>query len=257
MRNHAGVPIWYELIAPDADVAQAFYASVLGWRFERPENGIGVDYRIAHVGEASVAAVMQRPEGMATPDSWLIYFGVDDVDAAVGAAEGAGGAVHMPPFDLPGVGRLAFLGDPQGASFYLMRGVSESASTAFVSDENAAPGHGVWNELSAPDPEAALAFYGTLLGLRQEGGMPMGDLGEYRFVHVGSTCIGALMGPVPNGRPGWLVYFSVPDIDAALERLQAAGGSSLQGPDEIPGGSFSLVAQDPAGARFGLVGRRP
>lgn len=256
MANHPGVPVWYELIAPDADAAEAFYAEVVGWRFEQSQGGPDMDYRIAHVGEAGVAGVMQRPEGMATPNSWLVYFGVDDVDAAVAVAETAGAAVHMQPFDMPGVGRLAFLGDPQGALFYLMRGASEQTSTAFVTQEHSAPGHVVWNELSAPDPEAALAFYGTLFGLRQEGAMPMGDLGDYRFVHVGSTCIGAVMGEVPNGRPGWQIYFSVSDIDAALERLQAAGGSVLQGPDQIPGGSFSVVATDPTGARFGLVGPR-
>jgi uncharacterized protein len=255
MANPQGTPVWYEIIADDAGVAEAFYGHVLGWRFQRAGAVPDRDYRIAETDGAGVAGVM-RAEGPDMPRGWFVYFGVEDVDGATDAASGAGASVHVPPTDIPGVGRFSCLADPQGTLFYLMRGAGTQESQAFRGSQSATPGHAVWNELSAADPDAAIAFYGSVLGLRQEGAMPMGELGEYRFIHAGPECIGAVMGEVPNGRPGWQVYFLVVDIDAGLERVEKAGGRKVQGPDPIPGGAFSLVAEDDQGARFGLVGRR-
>jgi len=256
MPNHQGTPIWYELITPDADAAQRFYGSVLGWGFEPMPGSPDMDYRVASANGIGVAGLMAQPQGQPMPNHWLIYFGVGDVDASVEQARQADAAVHVPPTDIAEVGRFAFLADPHGALFYVMRGASPEDSQAFRCGERVPQGHAVWNELTAPDPAAAMAFYGGFLGLRQEGAMPMGALGDYSFIHAGPDRIGAVMGPVPGGQPGWLVYFSVDDIDQAVDRLTQAGGQLLQGPDEIPGGVFSLLAQDDRGIRFGMVGPR-
>ena len=44
---------------------------------------------------------------------------------------------------------------------------------------------------------------------------------------------------------------------SAKRAVEAAGGRVVQGPDEIPGGEFSLNCIHPQGAAFGLVGVRP
>jgi predicted enzyme related to lactoylglutathione lyase len=250
--------VWYELLADDIDAAQAFYTEVIGWTIidenPAPADDPGFDYRLlAAANGDAVAGLMQRPAGM--PAAWNGYIGVDDVDAAVAAVETAGGAARMPAVTMLGVGRMALLADPAGTSFYVMAGVGEP-SRAFQGPDGATPGHMVWNELSARDPDAAIDFYAGRFGWRQEGAMPMGALGDYRFIHDDTSVIGAVMGEVPGGRIGWLFYTQVDDIDAALARVGAAGGRGLQGPDPIPGGSFSLVAEDPWGSRFGLVGPR-
>ena len=166
----------------------------------------------------------------------------------------------MPPMTLDGVGRMAMVADPQGIALYVMRGESDATSTAFRQcmgeRDDRAPGHVVWCELTTPDPDAAIGFHAGALGWRQEGGMPMGELGEYCFLHAAGNCFGAVMGPVPGSEPGWLFYIHVADIDQAQRRLLAAGGEVLQEPQEIPGGQYALVARDPQGARFGLVGPR-
>ncbi len=59
------------------------------------------------------------PEG--TPNFWLAYFAVEDTDATVARAEELGGAVAAPAFDVPGVGRMAVLTDPQGAVFAVIQ----------------------------------------------------------------------------------------------------------------------------------------
>lgn len=256
MANPHGTPIWYEYLAEDADRAQGFYAAVLGW--QAAGSGMpGMDYRILSAPDgAPVGGLMAQPAGAQMPAGWLGYFAVEDVDATVAAAGAAGAAVLMPPTTMEGVGRMALIADPQGTPFYVMRGSSEDASTSFQGPAEASPGHVVWNELTTPDQDALMRFYGPLLGWRHEGAMPMGPLGDYRFLHAGTTGLGASMDVPPGGAPGWCFYVLVPDVDAAVGRLGAAGGRVLQGPDPIPGGDLSVVAQDPTGARFGFVGPR-
>ena len=58
------------------------------------------------------------------PPHWNIYFGVEDVDATVAKAEGLGGTPAVPAMDVPGVGRMAMVTDPQGAGFWVMAGES-------------------------------------------------------------------------------------------------------------------------------------
>lgn len=256
-RNPHGFPIWYELMADDPDAAQRFYGEAIGWH-SADSGQAGMDYRIfARPHAGAVAGLLKRPEG-AAPARWFVYFGVDDVDAAVAAAADGGGQVWMPATTIPGVGRLALLADPGGNPFYVMRGEPDETSTAFAdtSKGRVPQGHAVWNELTAADQDAAMAFYGRVLGLRHEGAMPMGAWGDYKFVHAGDTCIGASMNAQPDWPLGWRVYFSVDDVDAAAARVTGAGGSMLQGPDPIPGGDHSLIVADPAGVRFGLVGPR-
>ncbi|UZK68289.1 VOC family protein [Sphingomonas sp. S1-29] len=255
MADTAAKPVWYELLTTDIEAAQIFYADVLDWTIARAPYE-GIDYRIAAApDDASIAGLMTMPQPGAPP-SWLMYVGVEDVDASVARVTAAGGAVHMPAMTMAGVGRMAMLADPHGAPFYVMRGESDEPSNAFAPGEAATPGHAVWNELTTPDPAASIAFYAAQFGWRQDGAMPMGELGDYQFLYAGAEGIGAVMGPIPGGREGWQPYFLVEDIDAAVERLIVGGGSVIQGPDAIPGDMYSVVAEDPQGVRFGLVGSR-
>jgi predicted enzyme related to lactoylglutathione lyase len=53
------------------------------------------------------------------PAHWSTYFAVGDTDAAVATVTGAGGTVTREPWDSP-YGRMAVVGDDQGAAFSLM-----------------------------------------------------------------------------------------------------------------------------------------
>ena len=54
------------------------------------------------------------------PPSWGVYVTVADCDASVAKAKSLGGQLCAGPFDVPGVGRMAVLQDPQGAVFNVM-----------------------------------------------------------------------------------------------------------------------------------------
>jgi hypothetical protein len=254
-RNRHGSFIWYELLTADPDAAAAFYGDVIGWTAASAGQP-GVDYRIFSAGGAQVAGHMKLPDGAEAAGmrpGWLGYIGVDDVDSAVAAIESAGGKVHMPAMDMAGVGRMALVADPQGAAFYVMRGESEEASTSF---EPMKVGHCSWNELSTSDQEGALAFYTARFGWEKGEAMPMDEMGDYQFIEQDGGMIGAVMAGPPGRRPSWKFAFGVADIDQAAARITAGGGTIDYGPVEVPGGAFAVMADDPQGAPFMVVGPR-
>lgn len=254
MTNRQGEIIWYELMTRDAAKAAAFYGAVVGWQVGAPPSG-GPDYRMIVAPDGNAGGMLQLDAAMlaagASP-TWLAYFGVDDVDARVASIVGEGGKVMVPAWDAAGVGRIAMVTDPQGVPFYVMRGATEGATSTVY--QRRGMGHVGWNELFAPDAEAALGFYHRQFGLTRMGGMPMGEMGEYSFIgHDGGEPMGAIMRCPPGAKPGWSFYIRVEDVDAAKARVEGAGGTVINGPMDVPGGERVLQAVDPDGATFGLV----
>jgi len=252
--NKHGEFIWYELLTPDSDASKAFYDSVVGWSIGAKPEG-DMDYRMIEAPDGAVGGVMQLTADMVSggaKPTWLGYFGVDDVDAAVASITAVGGQVHLPAFDIPGIGRIAMVTDPQGVPFYVMRGASDGTSTAY---SRHGMGHVSWNELLTPDDGAALAFYDKQLNIKKVGAMPMGEMGDYSFISnsEGGEAIGAVMKAPPGAPSAWGFYFRVPDIEAAKAAIERSGGKVAHGPTEVPGGEMVLQATDPHGARFGLV----
>lgn len=260
MTNPQGTPIWYELATEDPAQVAPFYQAVMGWTISAQAEPLatGMDYRMierAGGGFAGGVAVLneQMKAGGFGP-GWLIYFGVDDVDASAEQATQLGARTYMGPTTLEGVGRIAMLADPQGATFYLMRGASDEDSTAFT---GMTPGGCCWNELSTGDVPAAVEFYGKLLGYGTDNFMPMGEDARYVFIELAGQAIGAIGPCQANGPTAWLPYFRVSGtIDAAKQAAESSGGKVMMGPMEVPGGDWIIVASDPAGATVGFVGAK-
>lgn len=251
MANPQGTPVWYELLTTDADAAQAFYADIVGWNIA-PFGLAGTgDYRILTAPDGQgIGGLMTVPEGAPMKPGWFAYIGVDDVDATAEKVTALGGSVHIGPMDIPGIGRFAFVADPQGMSFYIMRGDSPEDAQAFAVNS---PGHCGWNELVTTDHEAALAFYGALFGWESTEAMPMGPMGDYAFVDHHGTRIGAMMTAGAGWPTRWTYYFTVPSIHAAKDRIEQAGGTVTMGPQEVPGPMFIIMGTDPQGVAFALV----
>jgi predicted enzyme related to lactoylglutathione lyase len=76
-------------------------------------------------GDKDRAGMMQMPPGAAGPQSWLCYFGVDDVDAAASKVGQLGGKLHVQPSDIPNVGRFSVCQDVTGSIFALFKSSSE------------------------------------------------------------------------------------------------------------------------------------
>ena len=108
---------WCELMTSDPQAAADFYGKLLGWTFDTMEMGMG-PYRVVKAADTSIGGVMgMPPDGGPMPPMWGCYVTVQDVDATVAQCTALGGKVCMPQTDIPGVGRMAVLQDPQGAVF--------------------------------------------------------------------------------------------------------------------------------------------
>lgn len=252
MPNPTGTPIWYELMTSDLEASRAFYEEVLGWKVQPAPAGER-DYRMIDAGNGFVGGALELDDKMrqggARP-TWLFYVGVEDVDATVAKVVAEGGRVLLEAFDLPGIGRLAMITDPQGIPLYVMRGASDESSTAF---DRHGLGRCNWNELSTPNQTAAHAFYAKVFGWTFPDRMAMPN-GEYVFVAVGDTTIGATMPEEAGAPPGWRFYFRARDIEEAAAKVERAGGKVHAGPMDVPGGDRVIVASDPHGVPFGVVG---
>ncbi|MEU8922704.1 VOC family protein [Kitasatospora sp. NPDC048545] len=121
-----GTLVWSELHTSGPDVAFAFYEKLFGWRVENFEPSPGMTYRVVSTAEGDqqdasfggIAPTMSPEQ----PSAWTPYFAASDVDTVIARATAAGGSVLMPAADVENVGRLAWLADPNGAPFALIKG---------------------------------------------------------------------------------------------------------------------------------------
>jgi len=256
MAGYTNQFLWYELMTTDVAGAEAFYTDVVGWKTDAGQAS-DRPYTMWRTDGEHVGGLMALPESArqrGAPSHWLGYVGADDVDAAAGKAKGLGATVLVPPTDIPGVGRFAVLADPQGAVFALFGG----GDPAMAPPPNDAmkPGRVAWHELLTTDDEGGWSFYHALFGWTHTETMDMGEHGAYRMfttAEAGTRPRGGMMRlPDKEGHPGWLYYFTVPDLDAAVAKLKAGGGQLMNGPMEVPGGDRVAQCTDPQGAWFAL-----
>jgi predicted enzyme related to lactoylglutathione lyase len=237
----------------DSEAAARFYGEVVGWSVG-DSGQTDKTYQQWSIGGETVGGLMAIPaeagaHGMRP--MWAGYLNVDDVEESVAGIKAAGGAVHMPGTDVPGVGRFAMVSDAQGAIFYVMTPIGEGPSPSF---SRGRPGHGGWNELHTTDWSGALKFYGEQFGFGKTEAMDMGPMGTYLLFNTGGEAVGGMINSPNFPRPMWLYYFNVDDIAAAKSRVEAAGGAVLIDPHQVPTGDWIIQARDPQGAMFALVG---
>jgi len=249
--------IWYELMTPDPEGAKDFYDAVVGWTIGEGAaefNGYRMIGRSDGGNAGGVLPLTAEMQQHGARPTWLGYISVPDVDQATAAIEQAGGKALMPAFDIPNVGRIAMVADPQGAPFYVMKATPpepKAQSDVFSTDAEQRVG---WNELSTSDPAAARTFYTEQFGWGSDQFMDMGELGQYRFLEQGGTRIGALCGVMQGQPPKWRYYIRVPSIARAKETAEAKGGTIHMGPHQVPTGDYIVIGSDPQGAEFALVG---
>ena len=200
---------------------------------------------------ADAAARRRKAEG--SEPIWVGYVGVDDVDATAEKITRLGGAVHVPPTDASDISRFSVFTDPQAATLALFKWRNPGQQPPAAPD---APGRVGWHELLAADGEQAWAFYGDLFGWQKEDA-DISEAGTYQPFSAGGQMIGGMFTkPETIPAPFWLYYFNVGDIDATAQRVEAGGGQILDGPFEVPGGSWVIRCTDPQGAVFALEGTR-
>jgi predicted enzyme related to lactoylglutathione lyase len=240
--------IWMELLTDDPDGSAAFYRAVFGWGAEIFDSN-SKPYTMFTAHGVPIGGVMRIPPGASAPPAWLGYLGAPDVDATVAAAIERGGHVFVLPTDVATVGRFAVVGDPWGATFAVYRPQSGG-----LQEESPAASEFSWHELATDDVPAALDFYRDLFGWQALDAHDLGDLGSYQLVGrgAGRPIGGIFRKPMPDVPSAWLSYVRVAELEPALERVRAAGGTVSHGPQEVPGGDRIAICADPRGAAFAL-----
>jgi len=128
--NHIGVGVinennamcWGELATRDLETSKKFYSTAFGWNPQTKEDD-GMRYTEIFVNGADGKPVafggmyVMMPEMEGIPPHWLPYFSVADCDGFVEKAKSLGAQAHVPPMEIPNVGRFSMLTDPQGAAF--------------------------------------------------------------------------------------------------------------------------------------------
>ena len=172
--NVRGRFLWHELLTSDPAAAIAYYSKVVGWKKETW--GPDESYQMLAGPGGAMAGVLALPEeAKDTPPHWLTYIGTPDIDATCKKAVDLGAEVLHGPMDVPTVGRMAVLLDPQGAVFAVYAPAQPSAGGEPKLGEFS------WHELSTTDTDAAWTFYSTLFGWQKAGSMDMGGSGVYQM----------------------------------------------------------------------------
>jgi uncharacterized protein len=118
--NRHGALSLNQLNTSDPEAAQRFYSELFGWRIEQMGDA-ETSYWGIYRGDRVNAGMMELPSGAPMPSHWLVYFGIDDLDAAAEQIGASGGTVMVPPREVPG-GRILVATDPQNAVFALFAG---------------------------------------------------------------------------------------------------------------------------------------
>ena len=120
IKGKTGAAIWNELMTNSVAEATEFHAGLFGISSSKVPGPI--DYTMLNVGGEDLAGMMQITDDMGpVPLHRMVYYGVDDVDAAATKVESPGGSVEVPSADIPEIGRFAGLKDPQGAMFFIFK----------------------------------------------------------------------------------------------------------------------------------------
>ncbi len=240
--------IWHDLMTPDVESAKEFYAAVVGWTFtsQMPT------YTVVNAGGYGVAGIMDTPSEMkGMPPMWNGYVFTPDVDAACKQVVTLGGKIFREPWEVPGVARMAVIGDPTGTSLLVMQ--------PFPTEPQNMPKPGAigtvgWNELHTEDLDTAWNFYSHMFGWTKGETHDMGPMGPYQLFQIDGKDVGGMMKRMEQmPKPMWLYYFNVDGIDAAAARITKAGGKIAMGPHQVPGGQWIVSGFDPQGAHFQLL----
>jgi len=246
-----GRPVWYELMTTDPAAAEQFYKKIIDWK-SAPFEASPTPYTVfKRSGDVQVAGLMKTPDGLKAPPFWAMYVAVPALEDTVAQITKRGGSAMSEVITVPSVGRMQMMRDPQGAAFYIIQPEPREERPETAPEV----GEASWHELMTTDAPAAMAFYSAIFGWQPSETMDMGPMGKYHMFNRPHGMIGGMMNKPPamaQVPPHWAIYFRVPDINQAVERIKANGGTILNGPMEVPGGDQVLNARDPQGAPFSL-----
>ncbi len=207
------------MLVPDLDRAQAFYGAVLGWTF------VAADRPIARRVSDSVPRITLY--GGHDRGKLHLAWQVDDVDAAVETVRDLGGAA-TDPVEMP-YGSRSDCTDDQGMAFTLWQPPAGAAPATRPPDL-------AYLVLNVVDSSRFRRFFGELLGWTFSPGRV-----EDGWNIEGTTPTAGFAGGAE--RPSAVPMYRVGDVEAAVDRVRAAGGTATD-VERMPYGLTSDCTDD-------------
>lgn len=243
-----GHPCWIELVTADRDKAVAFYGGLFGWTVTEPAEEFGGYSQFLLDGRPVAGLMPQVPELTGDP-GWSVSLATPDAEDTAARAVAAGGAVVVPPMELPGLGTMVYVTDASG----MAHGGWQAGPFAGI-DTDGRAGEPIWFEGYSKDFTTTSDFLRDVFGWKPH---LQGDTDEFRYAtsDVPETATAGLMDASAWGedfQPAWTTYLKVDDMGAAIAKVGDLGGSVTQGPDETPYGLLTEIA-DPSGQRVKIM----
>ncbi len=241
----------WEICAENIEEVIAFYTALFGWETQYYEE---MDYTMA---------LTNGPDGMGVsggfcdtggefPGHLTVYTMTDDLDASVAAALVAGADMLAPLMPVEGVGTMAMMADPSGATFALMEPSGPIEEYTTFSDRPV-----VYWEIIANNAEETVEFYETLFGWESElSPMP----GYWMLASGAGFGIHGGIGQAQSDEQltnGIKMYVAVPSIEDALARAAELGATDIVGPMTVTEGVTIGSFAGPAGNHVGLFLHNP
>lgn len=218
---------YVSLWTPDADRAAAFYGQVLGWAYDRRTN---------QVTNTTLPTGIYRVD---SPQTMMCCYAVDDLDGARQAiTDGGGRPGQQVEFDF---GTVLDAVDPAGVAFSVFKPKPGTPRPAL---NGTGPGELSYITYFAEDSADFRAFYSRVLHWTFETGR-IEDGWAVQETHPMAGIAGG------SNAPSTVPMWTVEDIDAAVERVRAAGGTVIEEPSTQSYGKSALCTDD-QGARFYL-----
>jgi predicted enzyme related to lactoylglutathione lyase len=113
-------------------------------------------------------------------------------------------------------------------------------------------------EIIGKDAPALRTFYKQAFEWRIDPPMSGAGVQDYAMVHPQAN--GGIDGGIGGGMEGYeghvTFYVEVPDVEAALGKIETLGGRRVMGPEDVPGGPTIGLFADPEGHVVGVVQAR-
>ncbi|WP_350335548.1 VOC family protein [Coralliovum pocilloporae] len=210
--------LWTDLSTYDLEAAQADYAQLFSWTFQRDG-----DYAFATLRGQEVAALFPMPPQLAKinmPSFWMSYVHVDDLEATVAKARLHDGVIiEVEPQAFSSDARIALVRDPSGAGFTLYEGPD-------ITPQLHGPGSVEGRYHHVPSLDLIEPFYNDLFGwtFTRSAEQPW-TVHDIR--HPDGSVI-AQVEEVPETIRGkyryWMPCFTVRSTEETLTRLRARDG---------------------------------
>ncbi len=240
-----GAFVWRDLITKDPAAAQRFYGEVFGWTFETMSNK-AFSYTVIKNNGKAIGGIFPLPSGAAATSSaeWVSAMSVPSVQGAVDLLVSRGGKLIDRVQEISGRGTSAWVMDPEGAIFGLVRSpIGDPAAQAPVDNG------WLWTELWANQPLKALTFYKNFAGYETER-TEDDDRTYWLLKKDGTERAGLIENPAEDMRSYWMPYIKVADPVAVTAKAKAAGAQVMVSPSPTLRNNGVAILIDPTGAPF-------